>query len=44
MANIKLDSTLLDMEMAPKQDEYLKNFIKGKASMVASLTKDKVEE
>jgi hypothetical protein len=44
LANIKADDTLLDMVVVPKQQNHLKNFIKGKASTIANLSDEAKEE
>jgi hypothetical protein len=40
LANIKVDATLLDMVSIPEQQMHLKQFMEGKASVVANLSKE----
>jgi hypothetical protein len=44
LVNIKEDATLLNMVVVPEQQKHLKNFMKGKASIVANLSKEVDEE
>jgi hypothetical protein len=44
LANIKVDSTLLDMVVVPKQQKHLKNFMEGKVSTITNLFEDSKEE
>jgi hypothetical protein len=40
LANIKADFTLLDMVVIPEQQKHLKNFMEGKSSTIANLSKE----
>ena len=40
LTNIKVDATLLDMVVVPEQKMHLKQFMEGKASIVANLSKE----
>jgi hypothetical protein len=40
LANTKADETLLDMVVIPKQQMHMKQFMEGKASIVANLSKE----
>jgi hypothetical protein len=40
LANIKAGATLLDMVVVPEQQRYLKQFMEGKAFVVANLSKE----
>jgi hypothetical protein len=42
--NIKVDATLLDMVVVPKQQKHLKNFMEGKVSTIASIFEESKEE
>jgi hypothetical protein len=44
LTNIKADATLLDMVVVPEKQNHLKNFMEGKASIVANLFEEIVEE
>jgi len=44
LANIKADATLLDMVVFPEQQRHLKQFMEGKAYVVANLSKEVNEE
>jgi hypothetical protein len=44
LANIKADATLLDMVVIPKQQMHLKQFMEGKAFVVANLSEEVNEE
>jgi hypothetical protein len=44
LANIKVDATLLDMVVIPEQERHLKQFMEGKASIVANLSEEVNEE
>jgi hypothetical protein len=44
LANIKVDATLLDMVVVPKQQKHLNFFMEGKASIVANLSEEVDEE
>jgi hypothetical protein len=44
LPNIKADETLLDMVVVPKQQMHMKQFMEGKASVVANLSKEVDEE
>jgi hypothetical protein len=44
LANIKVDATLLDMVVIPEQQMHLKQFMEGKASVVANLFEEVDEE
>jgi ribonuclease HI len=44
LANIKADATLLDMVTIPEQQQHLRDFMEGKTSNIANLTKDYNEE
>jgi hypothetical protein len=44
LANIKADSTLLDMVVVPEQQMHLKQFMEGKAFIVANLSEEVNEE
>jgi hypothetical protein len=44
LANIKADATLLDMVAIPEQQMHLKQFMEGKAFIVANLFKEVKEE
>jgi hypothetical protein len=44
LANIKIDATLLDMVVIPEQQMHLKQFMEGKASIVANLSEEVDEE
>jgi hypothetical protein len=44
LANIKVDSTLLDMVVVPKQQKHLKNFMEGKVSTITNLFEESKEE
>jgi hypothetical protein len=44
LANIKEDSTLLDMVFIPEQQKHLKDFMEGNISTIANLFEDSKEE
>ena len=44
LANIKVDATLLDMVVIPKQHNHLKDFMEGKVSTIANLFEESKEE
>jgi hypothetical protein len=44
LANIKTNSTLLDIVAIPEQQKHLNNFMEGKVSTVANLFEDSKEE
>jgi ribonuclease HI len=44
LANIKADSSLLDMVVVPKQQKHLQKFMEGKDSIVSNLSKEVNEE
>jgi hypothetical protein len=44
LANIKADATLLDMVVILKQQMHLKQFMEGKASIVANISEEVNEE
>jgi hypothetical protein len=44
LANIKEDANLMDMVVIPEQQKHLKNFMEGKASVVANLFEEVDEE
>jgi hypothetical protein len=44
LANIKVDATLLDMVVVPKEQNHLKNFMEGKVSTIANLFEESKEE
>jgi hypothetical protein len=44
LANIKKNSTLLDIVVVPKQQRHLKQFMEGKAYVVANLSEEVNEE
>ena len=44
LANIKIDTTLLDMVVVPEQQKNLKNFMEGKVSTIANLFEESKEE
>jgi hypothetical protein len=44
LSNIKVDATLLDMVVVPKQQRHMKQFMEGKASIVANLSEEVNEE
>jgi hypothetical protein len=44
LANIKADATLLDMVVVPEQQMHLKQFMEGKAFVVANLSEEVDEE
>jgi hypothetical protein len=43
-SNIKADDTLLDIVFIPEQQKHLKNFMEGKSSTIANLSKEAKEE
>jgi hypothetical protein len=40
LSNIKADTNILDMVFVPEQQNHLKNFMEGKASTIANLSKE----
>jgi hypothetical protein len=40
LANIKVDATLLDMVVVPKQQKHLKYFMEGKPSTIANISEE----
>jgi hypothetical protein len=44
LANIKVDATLLDMVSIPEQQMHLKQFMEGKASIVANISEEVNED
>jgi hypothetical protein len=44
LANIKVDTTLLDMVVVLEQHRHLKDFVEGKISTIANLFEESKEE